>query len=506
MRLARNMAVAMANSVVVVLINLVALPFYLRFLGMEAYGLIGFYATLQTMSQVFDLGLAPTVSREIAHGAETGQQRRSASLLRTLGAVYMGVALVIAVLVALGAPWIGAHWLQAKSLPMETVTQAVMLMGVNLACRWPISLYHGGLVGSHCLAHSAVTSMAINICAAITTIAVLAWGMRSIQAFFAVQAIFGLLQVIVLRVLAQRAVGERDAPYDFGDLKRVWHFSAWMGGVAITSLLVSQFDKVVLSRVVSLESFAHYMLAVLLVSGLQILTMPAFNTLYPKFSALIARGDAASLEYLYSSAAKLFATALFALAFGVVFQTEPLVTLWLGDASVAMEVAPVAAWLAVGSALNGIMYFPYSLQLAAGRPKLAFAMAAGLLVVTIPAVLLLVVRFGILGGALGWASINVLYVVAGTWLTGRKVMASAGWSWLLRNVCIPALATLVPALLGAWICRMLVVGPWVALGIGGVAALAGVAMGVASSFTPREFGRVVAMAFGRPVPVVKAAE
>ena len=79
MLLARNMAAAMANSVVVVLINLIAVPFYLHFLGMEAYGLIGFYATLQTVLQVLDLGLAPTVSREIAYDAETGQQRRSAS-------------------------------------------------------------------------------------------------------------------------------------------------------------------------------------------------------------------------------------------------------------------------------------------------------------------------------------------------------------------------------------------------------------------------------------------
>lgn len=501
MRLARNMAVAMANSVVVVLINLIALPFYLRFLGMEAYGLIGFYATLQTMFLVLDLGLAPTVSREVAHGAETGQQRRSASLLRTLEIVYASVAIMIALIVAFAAPWVGAHWLQAKTLPTATVTQAVMLMGVNLACRWPISLYHGGLVGAHCLAHSAATSMTINICAAITTIAVLAWGMRSIQSFFVVQAAFGLLQVVVLRMLARRAVGEHDAPYDFGDLKRVWHFSAWMGGVAIVGVLISQFDKVALSRIVSLESYAHYMLAVLLVSGLQILTTPAFNTLYPKFSALIARGDVVSLEYLYDSATKLFATALFALAFCVVFQTQPLVTLWLGSAGVAAEIAPVAAWLAIGSALNGVMYFPYSLQLAAGQSKLAFAIAAGLLIVIIPTVLLLAANFGILGGALGWASINMLYVVTGTWLTGRKVMAFAGWPWLVRNVGIPVLATFVTALLGAWICRMLAVGSWAALGIGSVAALAGVAMGVVGSFTPSEFRRVAAMAFGRPMPM-----
>src|SRR5687768_13840276 len=131
MRLARNMAAAMANSVVVVLINLIALPFYLHLLGMEAYGLIGFYTTLQTVLQVLDLGLAPTVSREIAHNAEIGEQRRSASLLRTLGVVYIGVAVVIAVLVALASTWIGANWLQAKQLSDVTVAQAVGLMGLN---------------------------------------------------------------------------------------------------------------------------------------------------------------------------------------------------------------------------------------------------------------------------------------------------------------------------------------------------------------------------------------
>jgi O-antigen/teichoic acid export membrane protein len=500
MQLARNMAVAMANSVVVVLISLIALPFYLRFLGMEAYGLIGFYATLQTVFQVFDLGLAPTVSREVSRGIEMGRRRRSASLLRTLGVVYLGVAVAILLFTTFAAPWIGTHWLQAKSLPTSTVTQAVMLMGVNLACRWPISLYHGGLIGAHRLARSAATSMAVNICAAITTIAVLAWSVRSIQAFFVVQAAFGLLQVIVLRMLARRAVGECDAPYDFGDLKRVWHFSAWMGGVAITGLLVSQFDKIVLSRIVSLESFAHYMLAALLVSGLQIFTIPAFNTLYPKFSALIARGDTAALEYLYGSATKLFATALFALAFGVVFQTRPLVTLWLDNASVAAEIAPISAWLAVGSALNGIMYFPYSLQLASGQPRLAFGIAAGLLILVIPTVLLLAAWLGTAGAALAWATVNLFYMVAGTWLTGRKVMAFAGWPWLLRSVSVPVLATFVPALIGAWICRMLAVGPFTALGIGGIAALAGLALGVAGSFSSGEFRRVVAMAFGSPAP------
>lgn len=500
MHLARNMAAGMANSVVVVLINLVALPIYLRLLGMEAYGLIGFYATLQTVLQVLDLGLSPTVSREIAHGAETGQQRRSSSLLRTLGVVYVGVAFLISGIVALSSPWIGANWLQAKSLPDATVAQAVALMGVNLACRWPISLYHGALVGAHRLARSAATSMTINIIAAITTIAVLTWGVRSIQTFFLVQAGFGLLQAIVLRVLALHSVGERDAPYDFADLRRVWHFSMWMGGVAIVGVLLSQFDKIVLSRVVSLESFAHYMLAALLVSGVQILTVPAFNTLLPKFSALIARGDQQSLEYLYYSGTRVFATVLFALGFAIVLHAQAFVTIWLGSAQTAFDVAPLAAWLAIGSVLNGLMYFPYALQLATGNSKLAFAIAFALLCSMLPVVLILALRYGAIGGAIGWAAINVVYVAGGTWISGRRVQDFAGWPWLRGNVTTPFVGTLVPALLGAWICRTLAIGPWGTLAIGACSALAGVGFGFAGSFAPREFRRVIDMAIGRPTP------
>ena len=498
MRLARNMAAGMANSVVVVLINLISLPFYLRFLGMEAYGLIGFYATLQTVLQVLDVGLAPTVSREIAHGAETGQQRRSASLLRTLGVVYIGVALLIAAIVALAAPWISAHWLQAKTLPDATVAQAVALMGVNLACRWPISLYHGALVGAHRLARSAATSMTINILAAATAIAVLAWGVRSIQAFFVVQAAFGLLQAIVLRALAGRAVGERDAPRDSADLKRVLHFSAWMGGVAIAGLLLTQVDKLVLSRTLPLESFGHYVLAALLVSGLQVLTLPLFNALYPKFSTLFARGDMRSLEYLYDAGTRVFAACLFALAFALALHSESLLLVWLSDATVAQDVAPLVAWLAIGTALTGVMYFPYALQLAAGKPKLAFLTAIVLLIVMLPLVILLALRYGAIGGAVAWTILGALYVMFGTWLTGGQVAEWAGWPWLSRNVALPLAATLVPALLGAWICRTLASGPWVDLGIGACAALAGVGLAIAGSFAPSEFRRVIDMAIGRP--------
>lgn len=478
MRLARNMAAAMTNSVVVVLINLVAVPFYLRFLGMEAYGLIGFYVTLQAVLQVLDLGLAPTVSREIAHNAETGGQRRSASLLRTLGVVYLGVAVAIAVLVAIAAPWIGAHWLQAQQLPAAVVAQAVALMGLNLACRWPVSLYHGALVGSHRLALSSAVSMSINTAAAATTIAVLALGPRSIEAFFIVQAGFGLLHALILRAAARRVVGGRDAPYDFRALQRVWGFSAWMGGIAITSLVFTQLDKVLLSNLVDLVSFGHYMLAVLLVGGLQVVMGPTFNVIYPTFTTLIARGDEPALARFYSDTSRMFAAVVFSLALALALHGEALVSLWTGRTDVAIRVAPLVALLATGSALNGVMYFPYALQIASGRPRIPFAINVALLVLAAPTIVWLATRHGAIGAALSWALLGIVYVVVGALVTGRQVAGFAGARWLAKDILVPFVLALLPALGGAWLAGTGGRAMWTETFVALLAACAGVAGGV----------------------------
>ena len=61
-----NLFANFAGSGVAALLQLAFIPFYIKFLGIEAYGLIGFYIMLQAVLQVLDLGLGPTMNREMA--------------------------------------------------------------------------------------------------------------------------------------------------------------------------------------------------------------------------------------------------------------------------------------------------------------------------------------------------------------------------------------------------------------------------------------------------------
>ena len=54
----------------------VFVPVYISYLGIEAYGLIGLFATLQAWLSLLDLGLSPTLNREMARlrgGAHTAE-------------------------------------------------------------------------------------------------------------------------------------------------------------------------------------------------------------------------------------------------------------------------------------------------------------------------------------------------------------------------------------------------------------------------------------------------
>ena len=141
MTLKRNLLAGLGNSAWSALVGLAAMPFYLKYLGIEAYGLIGFFVTTQAVLSLLDMGMAPTINREVARCSATGNLNEAGKLLHTLAVVYWIMAGLIALVILALAPLIAGYWLQSKQLLPETISHAVMLMGLVLACRWPIGLY-----------------------------------------------------------------------------------------------------------------------------------------------------------------------------------------------------------------------------------------------------------------------------------------------------------------------------------------------------------------------------
>lgn len=451
MSLGRNLLAGLANSVWSALVGLAVVPFYLKYLGIEAYGLIGFFVTTQAVLSLLDMGMAPTINREVARCSVSGNLKEAGKLLHTLAVVYWSMAGAIALLVLMLAPLIAEYWLQSKQLSPQTISHAVMLMGLVVACRWPIGLYQGALIGAQRLAVSSGINMVMVTIGSLGAVAVLAFVSPTIEAFFIWQAGVGLVYATAMRLAAWRIIGRSgQVRFDIGSLKSVWKFTAGMSGIALTGLVFTQLDKVILSKILALQEFGYYMLATVVVSVLYVIVTPLFNVMYPRFSALVVSSETADLNSLYRLTMRFLASLLFPAMMFLGLFSEKLVFVWTGNAELAAKVAPVIVFLVLGSTLHGLMFLPYALQLAYGLTQLILRNNVILVVALTPLIVAFSILYGALGGGIAWFAVHVISAVLVTWQVQRNLLDGAVRCFL-ADVSIPLALSIVMGLLGHYL-------------------------------------------------------
>lgn len=440
----RATAVAVAGSVWSAALGLAAVPVYLSTLGIEAFGLIGFFMTAQAIVQVLDLGLAPMMNREAAINTATGDALKARVLLGTLARIYWVTAAAIAAVFALAAPTIATAWLDASKLAPHDLSDSIALMGLLIAVRWPIALYQNTLIGAQHLGTASALAAVASTVSVACSVAVVVWLWPQPQALFLTQAAVALLHAVAARHLAWRALGGRgDTKASLESLRGVWRFGAGMGGVALTGIALTQLDKAILSKLLPLAEFGEYMLAVTAAGGLAMFLTPLFNRIFPDFSARVARGQPDELTAYYHHGTQVFAVLYLPIVATLGWYAQDLVWAWTGQHQTAVAVAPIIAVLSIGSAINGLMFFPYSLQLAHGLSRIPLVINTVLLALTAPLVIVLAREFGAMGGAMTWAGLQAIYLFVGTFVTHRRIAIGSATTWLSKGVAVPATATLV---------------------------------------------------------------
>jgi hypothetical protein len=105
-------------------------------MGMEAYGLVGFYFLLLGIINILDLGLSPTMNREMArYSVMPDKAGEARDFVRTLEIGYWAVGILIGAAIYFASPHIATHWIKAGDIPASEVRRAVAIMGVLAALR-----------------------------------------------------------------------------------------------------------------------------------------------------------------------------------------------------------------------------------------------------------------------------------------------------------------------------------------------------------------------------------
>jgi O-antigen/teichoic acid export membrane protein len=434
------------------LMGLAFVPVYIKYLGIEAFGLIGVFATLQACLTLLDAGLAPALSREMARykgGAHTQQSIRD--LLRSIETIYGLLTVAVAILVWMLSSWLAGSWLKAENLSPAKVGQAISVMGILVALRWWEGLYKGALQGLQQMVWLSAANVVLATLRWAGAGAVLVWVSPTVWVFFLWQGVVSLLSagVFLWRTYISIPPGEYSIRFRMKALSGIWRFSGGLIMIMVLGTLLTQVDKVLLSRLLSLETFGYYMLAATVASSLFQLIYPLNNVMYPRFTELATLGHVDVLSATYHRACQFMSVLIIPPALTLAFFARPVLELWTQNAGVAAQAAPIVIPLVLGTLCYGFMNIPYVMQLAYGWTSLTVWVYSVAVVVIVPAIIWTVPRYGAVGTAYTWFVFNAAWVAIGIHFMHRRLLAKEKWQWYIHDIGIP-LATTATVGTAAW--------------------------------------------------------
>jgi O-antigen/teichoic acid export membrane protein len=441
-----NVMANLAGRVCTSLLGFAFVPLYIRFMGMEAYGLIGFFVSLQAIFTLLDAGFSTSINREMARLDSDEEARRGArTLLRTLEIVYWSIGVAIGAVVALGSEFIAVHWLQRQAMSTEQATAAIQLMALTATLRWPVAIYLGALMGLRRHLPPNVVLMLGSVLQGGGAVLVLWLVSPTIKAFFAWQAVAAGVQTIAMAALTWRSLRlAQDKPrFRFDALKPLFGFSAGVMGITLLSIILTQSDKFLLSKLLTLEQFGYYALAGA-IGGIFITMGGAVQgAIFPSLTHAVANGDEPALALLYHRSCEVVSLTVIPAGAVVVFFAPELLTLYLGDPKVVDSSALLVRMLVSGNVVLALMMAPFALQLAFGWTKLSFYKNLIATAVLIPTLYFATARYGAPGAAAVWIALTLSYFVGEIQVMHARLLKGEKWRWYLVDVGVPALLCVV---------------------------------------------------------------
>ncbi|NMG77267.1 oligosaccharide flippase family protein [Aromatoleum diolicum] len=395
------------------LLWLALVPVYLQFLGSEAYGLVGLYLSLSMIVQLLDLGLSPTMTRELARNSgKDAELAGMRDLVATAELASWGMALTIAIGLCALFELTASTWIRAGSLSHDQISKLLSLAGLAIAAQWPVLFYSGALSGLDRQTWTAGIGASFSTLRGVGAALILWQVSATPEAFFlwSTACSLGHSLAVGIAYRCARPPALRSGRPRLATIRSVRRFAAGMSVLGMLAIIVTQADKLLLSAWLPLEQYGHYMVAATLSTIPQFIVAPVSAALLPELSRTLAHGQSARALSTYWRASRWLAVALAAPAGLALMFGEPILLAWSGNSTLASQTGVALSLLMMGSCLNGLMCIPYAWQIARGWPRVPIRINIFSLFIMLPTLWFGARSFGAAGAGFAWMAFNLSYL------------------------------------------------------------------------------------------------
>jgi O-antigen/teichoic acid export membrane protein len=429
----KNTSANFVGKILPIILSILLTPFYIYYLGLEGYGLIGFFITLTMLLQIFTKGLGQALKREFARrDVYAEDQRTLRRLVRTFELIYGGIGLLLGVVLLGFSGFISTDWLHVTTISEADVRLCLMLIAIQIATTFPNSVYSGVLVGTQRQVLQNSVSITLTIITSIASvIVVFMW--QSVVFFYLVNTLFACVGIGIVRYYALRglpAKADSEPPrFHWPDIKQIGGLAGGLMWVHAIGLVIVQLDRIFISALLPLAALGVYT-ASAAGGRLMLMSCSPYNTAsYPQLCQAARQSKPRLLQTQIIRNTKVIAIISLAIGLPIAFFAEEILTVWTRNEEVVRDGAGVMALYVFGNIFNNSAGVLYQAQTALGKVKynVWFNSVAAL---WFPAVLWFMIQsMGLSGAALAWVVYGLaswlyhMVITLGILLSGKNLRA-----------------------------------------------------------------------------------
>ena len=447
MTLKKNIVANYVGQIYVTVIGIIFVPIYIKYMGAEAYGLVGFFAMLQVWFNLLDIGLSSTIARETArfNGGLTDVNSYR-NLVRALEGFFLIVGLIGGAVLYFGSGYIAEGWLKAMQLQISEIQTSLEIMSIIIVLRWMCGLYRGIISGSERLVWLSGFNSLINTMRFVGVIPIILFISITPIYFFSFQLLIAVIEFFVLvyysyALLPKLSIGKR-VVLNWISLKPVLNFSLTIAFTSSLWVLVTQIDKLVLSRLLTLADYGYYSLAVIVAGSVLIISSPIGTVLMPRMAKMEAENNHAELIELYRKATQFVCVVALPVACTLAVFAEQVLWVWTGDKVIATSAASVLQLYVVGNAVLAVSAFPYYLQYAKGNLRLHLIGSVLFTLLLLPSLLWGTLNYGAVGAGWAWVVSHIIFFLLWIPFIHGRFEPGLHLKWLFNDI-VPIVSIVV---------------------------------------------------------------
>lgn len=417
-------------------------PLYIKLLGIESYGVISFYAVVMGIITLADAGIASAIDREFA---KNNSDEHKLGILFFFEKVYAWICLTIIIIIFLFSREIGARWLNSTSISTDDMVNFISLIGVGVGTQLMAVIYCGALMGLQKQVRFGTIQTLGSVVKNVVVLGILLFFRKDLYAFLGWQVVCNAGLIYAFRKSVLNYFNKDIIPVRYNRKSVPYAIWKYLGGMFFISLLNAlnmQTDKLIASKMFTLEHFGYYSLVSVLAQSPLILAMPLVLSVFPYMTKTISENKKELLFPVFKRFCFLISVVAIPVVLVFILYGKSLFTFWTHgskiEENVLEQIGISLSLLTTGYLFAAFQQLYFYFLLAEGVTKYSTRQILFQIILVIPLLILLTKKWDMAGAAVSILVVQFLGFLYLVFVVWKKLVKTRLLTLLFSSYFIPS--------------------------------------------------------------------